>query len=74
MEILKRTVNHLSPTIEDIDEIKGLKDNSKKDYNLMLRLAECSYRSIDFLNLADAFLTDQIKDLKGLKETYAEMF
>ncbi|MBR4569087.1 MAG: hypothetical protein IKO19_00260 [Candidatus Riflebacteria bacterium] len=74
VEILKKSINDYFPKIEDIDEIKGLKDGSKKDYNLMLELAECSYRSIDFLNLADAFLTEQIKDLKGLKETYAEMF
>lgn len=74
VDLLKKIINGLLPDFDDIDEIKGLKDNSKKDYNLMLRLAECSYRSIDFLNLADAFLTDQIKDLKGLKETYAEMF
>ena len=74
VDLIKKVIKGLLPDFDDIDEIKGLKDNSKKDYNLMLRLAECSYRSIDFLNLADAFLADQINGLKGLKETYADMF
>ncbi len=72
--LFRETIIKNLPKFEDIDEINGLKPDSKKDYNLMLQLAECSYRSIDFLNIADAFITGEISNLKGLKETYSSMF
>ena len=74
VDLFKQIIFDLFPKFEDIDETKGLKPNNNKDYNLMKQLAECSYRSIDFLNIADAFITDEINNLKGLKETYSSMF
>ena len=73
-DLFRKQIKKNLPNIDEIDPIYGFKKKLNQNQILMLGLAKCSYRKIDFLNLADAFLADQINGLKGLKETYAEMF
>ena len=74
-DLLREKIYTSLPTFDDIYSAnENNEPNKSKFIELMLILASSAFKSINFLTLADIMLSDQIKELKGLKETYADMF
>ena len=74
-DLLREKIFTNLPTFNDIDSAYETNDLNKcKFIELMLILASSAFNSINYITLAYIMLTDQLKELKGLKETYSSMF
>lgn len=71
-DLFKKKIFANLPDYKDIFQNK--KSCKDKFVRLMLVLAAYTYKHINFLTLADYILSDEINNLKGLKETYSSMF
>lgn len=69
-DLFKQNIMNGLPSFEEIDPITG-ECKRHKYYDLMIFLACYAYRvRVDFVNIAEEYLKDGLKSLKGLRETY----